>query len=50
LELENNRLQVQIRETEVVERRERENANNEYKQKINELRRQLEDTVGNRSR
>ncbi|KAI6170924.1 hypothetical protein M3Y97_01105200 [Aphelenchoides bicaudatus] len=50
LELENNRLQVQIRETEVVERRERENSNNEFKQKINDLRKQLDAANAGRNR
>ncbi|KAI6208700.1 hypothetical protein M3Y96_00142700 [Aphelenchoides besseyi] len=50
LEAENNRLQVQIREIEVVERRERDSSNNDFKQKIIDLRQALDEANQARSR
>lgn len=42
LETENARLQIQVREVEVVERKEKENLSARYEIKIDELRKQLE--------
>jgi lamin B len=42
LETENTRLQVQIREVEIVERKEKDNLSTRYEVKIDELRKQLE--------
>lgn len=42
LETENSRLQVQVREVETVERREKESLSVRYEAKIDELRKQLD--------
>jgi len=42
LETENNRLQVQVNEVEVVERREKENLAARYEVKIDDLRKQVD--------
>jgi phage anti-repressor protein len=42
LETENSRLQVQIRDVEIVERKEKENLSARYEIKIEELRKQVD--------
>lgn len=43
LETENNRLQVQIKDVEIVERREKENLGARYESKIADLRKLIDD-------